>query len=83
MTIKEDRDDFNQSGLLGIIRKLRIEGRSGFILLEKGNWRGKLVPDRPSLISGQYLEVRPGNPAMLFRNLNDAKEIPTEFPERV
>ena len=68
MGIKEDRDDFNNTGWRGALRRLMANKDEGFVRLDPGGWTGDEVPDRPAPGSGPFIHFRRGYPPMRYRN---------------
>lgn len=82
MGITADREEFNNSGLRGIVNKLRQEGGTGYVIETDNGWRGQLVSARPSLGTSPFLYVTPGFPVMRYEN-RELDGQPTEFSEHV
>ena len=68
MGIKEDREDFNSTGVRGQLRRLMREGDEGFIRELPGGWNGEIVSERPAPGSGPYLHFRRGEPVLRYSN---------------
>jgi hypothetical protein len=78
MGIKEDRDESNEAGLRGLLRRLMKEKDEAFIKILDGGWRGEEVPERPSPGTGPYLHYRRGYPVLEYAN---ATTTDTKFQE--
>jgi hypothetical protein len=68
MGIKEDREDFNQSGIRGLLRRLMKEKDEAFVRILEGGWWGKEVAERPAPGSGPYLHYRKGDAVREYSN---------------
>lgn len=79
MGIKEDREDFNQSGLRGLLRRLMKKKDEGFVRILEGGWRGKEVPQRPAPGIGPYLHYRKGYAVMEYSNASTGDKTSKEF----
>ncbi len=69
MSIKEDRDEFNQTGLRAILRRLMKEKDEIFIKILDGGWRGEEITMRPAPGTGPYLHYRKGYPVLEYSNV--------------
>ncbi|MFA6147006.1 MAG: hypothetical protein WC899_02225 [bacterium] len=83
MGIKEDKEDFNETGLLGVLRKLMTERDEGFIKVLEGEWRGEVILERPALGSGPYLHYKKGSGVVKYRNYSVEDTQGTNFPFEV
>lgn len=68
MTVREDRDEFANSGVQGLVKRLLSLGNEGYVLIAEGGWRGTIVSDRPALGQGAFVHVVPGDAPQLFAN---------------
>jgi hypothetical protein len=68
MGIKSDREDFNTTGIRGLLKRVMRERDEGFIRELPGGWRGEVVAERPVPGSGPYLHFRRGFPVMRYSN---------------
>lgn len=68
MGIKEDREEFNQSGLRGLLRRLMAEKDEAFVKILEGGWRGQEVAGRPAPGTGPYLHYRKGYAVLEYSN---------------
>lgn len=79
MGIQEDRDEFNNTGIRGLLKKLMREGDEGFIRELTGSWRGEIVPDRPLPGTGPYLHYRRGFAVVRYSNSSTDDHASSEF----
>ena len=68
MTIKEDREEFNTTGLRGILRQAMKAKDEAFIRVLRGEWNGEEVPSRPTPGSGPYLHYLRGYAVLQYAN---------------
>lgn len=68
MGTREDREDFNEAGLRGLLRKVMTEGDEGFIKISEGVWRGEVILECPAPGSGPYLHYKKGSGVIEYRN---------------
>ena len=68
MGIKEDQEDFNETGLRGLLRRIMKEKDEAFIKILNGGWKGVEVPEKPSPGSGPYLHYRKGYSVLEYSN---------------
>jgi hypothetical protein len=68
MTIQDDREEFQKTGLVGLLNDLMRSSDQGFARVLPGGWRGELVDERPSPGSGPFIEYRRGSALMLHHN---------------
>lgn len=79
MGVREDREEFNNSGLRGLLREVMRNKDEAFVRVLEGGWRGAEVPERPMPGSGPYLHFRRGFPVMEFSNSSAADTSSKEF----
>lgn len=79
MGIKEDREDFNQLGLRGLLRRLMKEKDEAFVRILEGGWRGEEVAERPASGTGPYLHYRKGYAVMEYSNASTGDKTTKEF----
>ena len=60
MSFKDDRDEFNTSGICGLLRTLMSTKDEAFIREHMGGWQGEVVPVKPPKGSGPYLHFKKG-----------------------
>lgn len=82
MTIKDDQEDFNNSGLRGIVRRLRKTGSISYVIETEGGWNGRVVATKPKLGTEPFLCIEPGCPVLRYENRN-LNEKPRQFTENV
>lgn len=68
MGIKEDRNDFNNTGLRGVLKKVMEKQDEGFVRILERGWRGEEVPEMPAPGSGAYLHYVKGYPVLKYFN---------------
>lgn len=68
MGVREDRDEFENTGLPGTVKQLMREREAGFVRIEGNGWRGTIVETRPAPGSGPYIEYRRGYPLLRYSN---------------
>lgn len=68
MSIREDREDFNQSGLRGLLRRLMTEKDEAFVRILEGGWRGEEASEKPAPGTGPYLHYRKGDAVREYSN---------------
>ena len=79
MGISEDRDDFNQSGLRGLLRRLMKEKDEAFVRILEGGWRGEEAQERPAPGTGPYLHYRKGYAVIEYSNASTGDDASKEF----
>lgn len=79
MGIREDREDFNQSRLRVLLRRLMTEKDEAFVRILDGGWRGEGVAERPAPGSGPYLHYRKGYPVVEYSNASVGDDDSKEF----
>ena len=79
MGIKEDREDFNQSGLRGLMRRLMEEKDEAFVRILEGGWRGEEAAERPAPGTGPYLHYRKGYAVMKYLNASIGDKTSKDF----
>jgi hypothetical protein len=79
MGIREDREDFNQSGLRGLLRRLMTEKDEAFVRILEGGWRGEEASERPAPGTGPYLHYRKGYAVIQYSNASIGDEGFKEF----
>jgi hypothetical protein len=67
--IKEDRDEFNNTGIRGLLKKLMREVDEGFIRELPGGWHGEIVFEHPAPGAGPYLHYRRGFAVLRYTNV--------------
>lgn len=77
--IKEDREDFNNTGLRGLLKQIMKAKDESFIRILPGGWRGEEVSERPAPGSGPYLHFRRGYPVLEFSNASSDDQSHREF----
>ena len=83
MGFQEDREDFNNTGIRGLLKTLMREGDEGFIRELPGGWRGEIVTGRPPPGSGPYLHYRRGFPVLRYSNSSPDDHASSEFRAEV
>lgn len=68
MGIQEDRNEFNNTGIRGLLRRVMQESDEAFIKELAGGWRGEVVAHHPIKGSGPYLHFRRGYPVIRYSN---------------
>jgi hypothetical protein len=68
MTVREDRRDFESTGLQGLLRQLMASADEGFVRVLPGGWRGEIVAARPGPGTGPFILYRRGSPLLMYRN---------------
>ncbi len=68
MGIQEDREEFNKSGLRGLLRRLMAEKDEAFVKILEDGWRGQEVAERPAPGTGPYLHYRKGYAVLEYSN---------------
>jgi hypothetical protein len=71
MGIREDREEFNTTGLRGLVRKLMIEKEEAYIRILAGGWQGEEVQSRPLPGSGPYIHYKKGDGVYKYTNAYD------------
>jgi hypothetical protein len=79
MGINEDREEFNNSGLRGLLKEIMKNKDEAFIRILDGGWRGEEVKERPAPGTGPYLHFRRGAPVLEFSNSSPDDESHKEF----
>lgn len=79
MGIPEDRDDFNQSGLRGLLRQLMKEKDEAFVRILDGGYRGEEAQERPAPGTGPYLHYRRGYAVLQHSNASTGDHASKEF----
>lgn len=79
MGIKEDREDFNQSGLRGLLRRLMKEKDEAVVKILEGGWKGEEIVERPAPGTGPYLHYRKGYAVMEHLNTSIGDKTTKEF----
>lgn len=72
MSIREDREEFENSGLWGPVSRLMAEADEGFVRILSNGWRGERVDARPPAGSGPYIHFRRG--FALMKHFNEAAD---------
>ena len=60
MSWREDRDEINNGGWRGLLRRAMATKGEVFIKLNPGEWTGELIATRPAPGSGPYIHWRQG-----------------------
>ena len=68
MGIQEDRDEFNTTGLRGVLGRAMATTDEAFIKITQGGHQGELVSERPPAGSGSFLHYRRGEAVYEYRN---------------
>jgi hypothetical protein len=68
MGVREDREEFNTTGLRGLLRRVMSEREEAFIKELPGGWQGELLSERPPPGSGPYLHYKRGNEVLRYSN---------------
>jgi len=68
MGIIEDREEFNNTGPRGLLKRIMKEKDEAYIQILDGGWRGNEVPEKPKPGSGPYLHYRRGYPVLEYSN---------------
>ena len=71
MSIEEDQNEFNTTGVRGLLRKAITVSDEVFIKITEGGHQGEVVATRPSRGSGSYLHDKRGEGAFEYRNFNE------------
>lgn len=79
MGISEDRDDFNQSGLRGLLRRLMKEKDEAFVRVLEGGFRGEEAQEKPASGTGPYLHYRKGDAVIEYSNASIGDDASKEF----
>jgi len=79
MSIQEDRDELNNTGIRGLLHEAMRDSAEGFIRELPGGWLGEQVRSRPEPGSGPYLHFRRGFPVLRYRNETADDKSCTEF----
>jgi hypothetical protein len=79
MGIREDLEDFNQSGLRGLLRRLMTEKDEAFVRILEGGWQGEEASERPAPGTGPYLHYRKGYAVIEYSNASTGDEDSKEF----
>jgi hypothetical protein len=79
MGINEDRDEFNSTGIRGLLRQVMRTTDEAFVRELPGGWRGEIVSERPSPGSGPYLHFRRGFPVLRYDNASPEDKSTSEF----
>lgn len=72
MSVREDRDEFENAGLNGLVKKLLTSSREAFVCILSDGWQGEEVKERPCPGTGPYLYIRPGEPVLRYSNATPA-----------
>lgn len=68
MSIREDREELETTGVQGLLRSIIAIADEGFVRVLPGGWRGEIVSARPVPGSGPFIHFRRGEPLYLHRN---------------
>ena len=79
MSSREDREEFNQSGLRGLLRRLMKEKDEAFVRILDGGWGGEEVSARPTPGTGAYLHYRKGYSVIQYSNTSTTDKGFKEF----
>lgn len=83
MGIKEDRDEFNNTGIRDLLKTLMRESEEGFIRELPGGWSGEIVSARPKPGSGPFLHYRRGYPVLRYSNASPEDNASSEFKPEI
>ncbi|MDO9003599.1 MAG: hypothetical protein Q7V20_09125 [Aquabacterium sp.] len=78
MSIAEDREEFNNTGLRGLLQRLAKTGQPTYVLELDGGHRGQVIDAKPHLGGGAYIFSERGSPPLRYANLVEG-ETPTEY----
>jgi len=70
LSIQEDREEFENGGLSGVVKRLMADTDEGFVRILSNGWRGERVASRPDAGSGPYIHFRRG--FALMKHFNEA-----------
>jgi hypothetical protein len=79
MSVHEDRQEFENSGLRGILRRLMAGADEGFVRILSEGWQGERVDSRPAPGSGPYIHFRRGFPLHKYLNEKSGDERVEEY----
>ena len=79
MTIEEDREEFNGTGLRGMLQDLMKSGDEGFVRELPDGWRGEAASERPAPGSGPYLHYRQGYAVLRYDNEHSSDQRFSEY----
>lgn len=68
MSFQEDKEEFNTTGLGGLVQKLMQDKQEFFVVEMEGGWRGTEVESRPKPGTGPYIHFKSGGGAFRFSN---------------
>lgn len=68
MSFREDKEEFNTTGLRGFVQKLMKEKQEFFVVEMEDGWRGTEVKSRPEPGAGPYIDFKSGSGAFRFSN---------------
>lgn len=79
MSIKEDRNEFNITGLRGLLRRTMATSSEAFIKIVDGGHRGTVLTTRPARGSGPYLHYKSGEGVFEYRNSSSQDDFRESF----
>ena len=68
MTTREDREEFERTGVQGLLRELMSTSDEGFVRVLSGGWRGEILTAHPAPGSGPFIHYRRGEALLLYQN---------------
>lgn len=68
MTVREDKEEFETTGLQGVLRELIANADEGFVRVSSNGWQGEVVAKRPAPGTGPFIHYRRGAPLLKYRN---------------
>ncbi|MGH6646198.1 hypothetical protein [Aquabacterium sp.] len=78
MSIAEDREEFNNTGLRGLLQQLTKIGEPTYVLELEGGHLGQVIDAKPPLGGGAYIFIKRGSPPLRYANLVEG-ETPSEY----
>jgi len=79
MSLIEDSENFNDTGLRGLLNAAMKEHSEGYIRELPGGWRGEEISQRPAPGSGHFLHYRQGHGVLRYSNEYPLDERVSEF----
>lgn len=71
MSVRDDSNDFAQTGLTGVLHELMRTSDHGYVRVLADGWRGELVSQRPVAGTGPFVEFQRGTGLTLHHNTPD------------
>jgi len=71
MGIREDREEFNSTGLRGLIRELMSKKEEAYVRILAGGWQGEEVKSKPLPGTGPYIHYKKGEGVYEYSNAYD------------